>query len=238
MYNRLTSFLTEYNILTDKQFGFREQHSTYMALLSLIDKITNELDTRNFSLGIFIDLSKAFDTLDHNILLNKLVHYGIRGVANDWFRSYLSDRLQFVSIGSASSNKRIIKCGVPQGSILGPLLFITYINDIVNVTNLASLILYADDTNMFLTNSDIDELARNANTELAKLSKWFTANRLSFNIKKTNFILFRTKNKKISFIPEIKVDNVAVTQVSCTKFLGVLINDTLTWNDHIRTHFK
>jgi hypothetical protein len=98
MYNRLISFLTKCNILTEKQFGFREQHSTYMALLSLIDKITNELDTQNFSLGIFIDLSKAFDTLDHNILLNKLAHYGIRGVVNDWFHSYLSDRLQFVSI--------------------------------------------------------------------------------------------------------------------------------------------
>jgi hypothetical protein len=114
-------------------------------------------------------------------------------------------------------------------------LFIIYINDIVNVTKLASLILYADDTNMFLTNSDADVLIQNANTELAKLSKWFAANKLSLNIKKTNFILFRTRNKKINYTPEIKVDNVAVTQVTCTKFLGVLINDTLTWNDHIRT---
>jgi hypothetical protein len=138
----------------EKQFGFREQHLTYMALLNLIEKITSELDTQNFSLGIFIDLSKAFDTLDRNILLNKLAHYGIRGVVNDWYHIYLSDQLQFVSIGSASSNKCIIKCGVPQRLILGLLLFIIYINDIVNATKLnasklASLILYVDDTNMF-----------------------------------------------------------------------------------------
>ena len=235
MYNRLMSFFTKYNILTEKQFGFREQLSTYLALLSLIDTITNELDAHKFSLGIFIDLSKAFDTLDHNILLSKLAHYGIRGIINDWFHSYLSDRLQFVSIGSSLSSKRVIKCGVPQGSILGPLLFIIYINDIINVTKLATLILYADDTNMFLTHSDLDVLIQNANNELAKLSKWFAANKLSLNIKKTNFILFRTRNKKINCRPEIKVDNVAVTQVTCTKFLGVLINETLTWNDHIRS---
>lgn len=206
-----------------------------MALLSLIDRITSELDTHNFSLGIFIDLSKAFDTLDHTILLNKLAHYGIRGMVNDWFCSYLSNRQQFVNIGSVLSNKRTIKCGVPQGSILGPLLFIIYVNDIVNVTKLANLILYADDTNMFLTNSDLNTLIQNASTELAKLSVWFAANKLSLNIKKTNFILFRTRNKKINFIPEIKINNVAITQVTCTKFLGVLINDTLTWSDHIRT---
>jgi hypothetical protein len=127
------------------------------------------------------------------MLLNKLSHYGIRGVLNDWFHSYLSERLHFVSIGSASSNKSIIKCGVLQGLILGQLMFVIYINDIVNVTKQPSLILYANNTDMFLTNSDADVLIRDAITELAKLSIWFAANKLSLNIKKTNFTL---SNKK------------------------------------------
>jgi hypothetical protein len=234
MYNRLISFINDSEILINNQYGFREKHSTYMALLNLTDRITNELDCGNHSLGIFIDLSKAFDTLDHSILLSKLQHYGVRGTACDWFTSYLQNRKQFVNIGSEVSDTRIIKCGVPQGSILGPLLFILYINDIVNVSDLCSLILFADDTNIFLSNNNLKSLIDTANIELAKFSTWFKANKLSLNVKKTNFIIFRNKNKQIDNDIEIKIDNAAISQVANTKFLGVIINQDLTWNDHIK----
>lgn len=121
-----------------------------MALTKIIDDITCNLDQKMYSVGIFIDLSKAFDTIDHHILINKLQRYGVRGVGLDWFASYLSNRKQLVSIGNTYSDLLEIQCGVPQGSILGPLLFIIYINDIVNVSKIANLIMFADDTNIFL----------------------------------------------------------------------------------------
>ena len=127
---------------------------------------------------------------------SKLNHYGIRGTANKWFYSYLEKRKQFVTIDSVSSDAKIIKCGVPQGSILGPLLFILYLNDIMNLSQLDNLILFADDTNMFISDNDLTSLIFKANDELSKLSLWFRVNRLSLNVKKTNFILFRTKNKR------------------------------------------
>ena len=173
MYKRLLSFITASNILANNQYGFRENHSTYMALLNLVDQITNELDNKQFSFGICIDLSKAFDTLDHEILISKLNHYGITGTANKWFYSYLEKRKQFVTIDSVSSDTRIIKCGVLQDSILGPLLFILYVNDIINVSQFVNLILFVDDTNMSISDNDLTSLFVKANDELSKLSLWF-----------------------------------------------------------------
>ena len=171
-----------------------KNHFTYMALLNLVDQITNELDNKQFLFGIFIDLSKAFDTLDHEILISKLNHYSFRGTANKWFYSYLEKSKQFVTVDSVSSDTIIIKCGVPQGSILGPLLYILYANDIMNVSQLVNLILFANDTNMFISDNDLTSLIVKANDEL---SLWFRVNRLSLNVKKTNFILFRTMNDGI-----------------------------------------
>ena len=168
--SRLLSYLHLNNILCSNQFGFRKNHSTYMALIELYDKISLAIDKNEYSIGIFIDLSKAFDTLDHNILLKKLYHYGIRGKAWDWFNSYLCNRKQCVCLNGIMSDYKLVTHGVPQGSILGPLLFILYINDIVNCSKYLLFILFADDTNLFFSCKDIRHLFNTVNSELDKLS--------------------------------------------------------------------
>ena len=235
MYNRLLNYLEVNALISDKQFGFRNNHSTYMALAKLVDRITSELEQRRHCVGIFIDLSKAFDTLDHGVLLSKLNLYGVRGVANAWFTSYLSNRTQFVQTENIRSTMLPISCGVPQGSILGPLLFILYINDVIHVCRLAETIMFADDTNLFFTDSNLTELNVNINNELELLSRWFKLNKLSLNVKKTNYMHFCTKKRTKSTESNlcINMEGVKIQEVNTTKFLGVVINNTLTWNDHI-----
>ena len=194
VFNRLISYLDSNKVICNNQYGFRKNHSTYMSLIDIYDKISMAADKSEFSIGIFIDLSKAFDTLNHDILLQKLEHYGIRGIALDWFKSYLSNRKQCVTLNGVTSSLRPITHGVPQGSILGPLLFILYINDIVNCSDLLLFILFADDTNLFCLCDDIWKLKKIVNSELANVSNWFRAHKLSLNTKKTNFILFGNKH--------------------------------------------
>ena len=144
MYNRLISFINKHNILFNFQLGFGEGHSTNLALIYLVDKIYNSLDTGEYVLVLFLDFTKAFDTVNHDILLQKLEHLGIRGISLNSFESYLSNRSQYVDYSGISSELQYIRCGVPQGSILGPLLFLLYINDLSCVFSL-----FADDSNMF-----------------------------------------------------------------------------------------
>ena len=184
MYNRLVAYLNEYKILFSYQFGFRKQHSTYMALMTLIDKLTKCLDNDEYVIGFFLDISKAFDTVDHTILLQKLSVYGIRGNALSWFESYMKDRRQFVTYNGVLSETKILQCGVPQGSILGPLLFLIYINDLANVCTSSFPILFADDTNLFNHGKDMFSLQASLNQELANISQWLKVNKLSLNIKR------------------------------------------------------
>ena len=231
MYVRLLDYLDHNNIINNAQFGFRKNHSTHMALLNLYDKISAAANNKHYAMGIFIDLSKAFDTLNHEILLSKLYYYGIRGVTLEWFKSYISNRRQYVVIDNIDSCVRPVTCGVPQGSILGPLLFILYINDIIAVSKLLHFILFADDTSLFYSCCDLDVLICTVNTELSKLATWFKANKLSLNVTKTNYMIFGRKTLTIK--PVIKIDGTELDQVAHTKFLGILIDDRSSWKDHI-----
>ena len=159
------------------------------ALTNLLNKITTAFDGKKFTTGIFLDLSKAFDTVDHEILFQKLEHYGIQGLALEWVKSYFSDRQQFVEFNGFRSSRNKIKCGVSQGSILGPLFFLIYINDICNASTISEYILFADDTNLFFSGNELASLVNVINSEMKNLSEWFFANRLSINVHKSNYIV-------------------------------------------------
>ena len=182
------------NILSNNQYGFRTGRSATMALLDFVHKVSTSIDSKKHTLGLFLDLSKAFDTLDHSILLSKLYDYGIRGILLKLFKHYLSNRFQFVSIDNHDSSFKPIRCGVPQGSILGPLLFLIYVNDICNSSKLLQFILFADDTSVFMSSDNIVNLVNDFNNELIKLNNWLKNNRLVLNIKKKiNIYLLRKK---------------------------------------------
>ena len=232
-YNRLYSYLTESNILCSNQYGFRKRYLTAFALIDLHDKISAALDNKKLAVGLFMDLSKAFDTVNYDILFMKLYHSGIRGVASDWIKSYLSNRFQFVQFNSSASSLGKINCGVPQGSILGPLIFLIYINDICNVSSLAKVILFADDTNLFFSNNDPNELIKTLNSEIPKFSHWLTVNKLTLNIDKTKLILFKPRQKRASVQIRIKLNNKEIEQVKETVLLGVVLDECLTWRSHI-----
>ena len=192
--------------------------------------MTSAIESNEITVGIFVDLAKAFDTVNHNILLSKLHHYGIRGIPHEWFKSYLNGRSQYVYINGINSDYLPIKCGVPQGSILGPLLFLLYINDLSSSTKILRCIMFADDTNMFVSGKNLTSLISIINTELDKINTWFCANLLSLNVKKTNYILFA--NKRLPNI-DIFINKQAIARVYETKFLGVIIQYNLKWHAHI-----
>ena len=191
MYNRLQKYLKDENILYYKQFGFQTGHSTYHAIAQLVDQIYEASEKNKNTLGVFIDLSKAFDSLDHSILLRKLELYGITDRNYAWIKSYLSNRLQYVQVDkNCRTEYCVVKCGVPQGSILGPLLFLLYVNDLKNASSVLDPIMFADDTNLFSTHSNIQKLFSTMNEELANINQWFTSNKLSLNAKKNKVFLF------------------------------------------------
>ena len=178
IHKRTIRFLKNLDIFSDSQFGFRQKHSTTHAIFYFIDHIASAIDDHLHTLGSFLDLSKAFDTIDHEILLYKLSHYGIRGKALEWFRSYLTNKKQFVSINGLNSDCNDITCGVPQGSLLGPLLFILYINDFQNSSNVLSFILFADDTSVYFSHKNPDTLLNTVNSELKCIHEWICCNKL------------------------------------------------------------
>ena len=233
MYKRLYRFLEVHNIFYSLQFGFQENRSTDHALISMTESIRNTLDCKKFGCGIFIDLQKAFDTVNHQFLLSKLEHYGIRGCALDWFKSYLSQRKQYVSINGHNSDLLTVKCGVPQGSVLGPLLFLIYINDLHIVSSKLKFYLFADDGNIYFEDKNLLNLVKIVNKELKFVMKWLSANKLSLNVGKTNFIIFHSTSIKIPSDITIKIGKKPINRVKFIKFLGVLLDENISWKQHL-----
>ena len=234
IYNRFYKYLSEKNILIKEQFGFRPSFSTETALLHALEQITAALERKEIPLAIYVDLSKAFDSLDHNILLRKLEHYGIRGVLHNWFESYLSDRKQYTSFKGTKSDILPITCGVPQGSILGPLLFLVYVNDIVNTSNLLRFVMYADDINIFVSHPDEIVLNTIVNNELQNICDWFKANKLQINASKTKYMIFQSSKTRLSHSDmTINLGSNAISRVTSISFLGVIIDEKLSWKNHV-----
>ena len=239
MLNRLLQFLNKNDILYKYQFGFRKNHATSNALTEVIDHIYKSLDEGNYVFGIYIDLKKAFDTVQHQILLYKLQHYGIRGIALEWFDSYLSKRKQFVvTNGIQSDILESSDYGVPQGSVLGPILFLLFINDIHKSLDKIIIKLFADDTNCFISGNNFNQLERLAETELNKLQKWINANKLTINFdpKKSSYCIFKPKNKclPVNFDRGLTMGTKVLKYKENTRYLGLLLDHKLTWESHIK----
>lgn len=204
-----------------------------MAILELQDRIIQNIIDKKCCCGIFLDEAKAYDTINHEILLTKLDHYGVRGIPLAWFRSYLTNRTQYTLFDGHPSNTLSVICGIPQGSILGPILFLLYINDIVQASSIGNLILFADDTNIIYKSTSIDSLTNITGKDLQAVCDWFASNKLSVNEAKTKFILFRSARGAINTTMKLIVNNNEIENVSTMQFLGVKISENLTWDTHI-----
>ena len=234
---QVSDYLEENDIWCQNQFGFRKKHNVIHPILQLISDVESKKNL--YSAAIFLDLKKAFDTVDHEILLRKLEYYGIKGTELNWFSSYLEDRSQFVEIDGFASETLELEVGLPQGSILGPLLFILFINDLPSATELISY-LFADDSNFLFQDKDLKSLEYKINEELKVIGDWFASNKLTVNTQKSHCILFQ-KSKKQDLDISLFMEGMKLEQVKSEegmKFLGIKINQNLSWEGHINEKMK
>lgn len=230
---RVDNFLRQHDVLYCRQYGFREGSSTWTAASELVDEIYNCLDNRKIEGVLFIDLKKAFDTIDHRVLLRKLNYCGIRGLANKLFESYLTGRKQYVSVNGAFSSERDVTVGVPQGSNVGPLLFLLYINDLAKLKLHGNPRMFADDTSLSYQNANPDLIIQHMKEDLTVLHHFFAENMLSLNLLKTKFMLFHSPRLKIPRHADLVVNTTVVDKVQSFKYLGLTFDSKLQWNEHI-----
>ena len=231
-HKRFSQFLERNKIIFDRQFGFQRNHSTNDNLICLTEAIREKLDQSEFSCGVFLDLQKAFDNVDHNILLKKLEHYGFRGISGKWIKSYLCNRKQFVSVDNTPSKSMSISYGVPQGSVLGPLFFLLYINDLQNCLKYGKSYIFADDTAIVVSHKKLKSLKKRLNIDLKLLHNWLCSNKIGLNVSKTETILFRHPKKKVDYDLKLKLHGKRLCLSQKTKYLGIHIDEHLSWKTH------
>ena len=234
---QLVNYLEKHEILYKFQFGFRKGYSTSQAIAEIADNLRNAIDNNLYSCGMFLDFSKAFDTVNHTILLKKMERYGIRGVSLQFFANYLANRQQYVQMGNTASAEQTMTCGIPQGSSLGPVLFLIYINDLPNCSSALTFRIFADDTNVFASARDLKTLEKIVNSELKKVKIWCDVNRLSINFSKTNFMIIKSPKKKDDQV-NVNIESADGTinvlqRKQKIKYLGVLLDETMSFNHHI-----
>ena len=234
-------YLNDNDLLVSCQSGFRSLHSTLTSLLEASNSWSVNIDNGLINGVIFIDLKKAFDTIDHKILLQKLASYGVDYRALKWFDCHLSDRQQKCIVNGELSGSRAVTCGVPQGSLIGPLLFLIYINDLPNCLTKALPRMYADDTSISIAASSLSELELALNAELANLHEWLNVNKLSLNIAKTEFMLIGSRQRLATTIDHsltVQIKGHEIDGVPHTKSLGVYIDQNLSWSKHVNETAK
>ena len=202
-------------------------------MVDIQTKVVDAFENNETPCCIFLDFAKAFDTVNHNILLSKLNYYGIRGTSLNWLKSYLTNRLQCVNIGDTNSSNLPIDTGVPQGSVLGPLLFLLYINDIGSSSNILNFQLFADDTCVFYSHKERHVLENTINKELKNVHEWLIANKLSLNVQKSNVLTFRTKNMDNKQILNLNINGEILEEKVFAKYLGVIFDNKLLWYYHL-----
>ena len=240
VYNQIYDFLIKNDLLFSNQSAFRLLHSVVTCLLASTNDWYVNMDNGKYTANVFIDLKKAFDTVDHDILLNKLLRYGIRDLEHSWFVSYLNNRQQFCKVNGALSHIKDVTCGVPQGSCLGPLLFSIYINDLPRALHNCKVTMYADDTSLSFASNNIDDLNQFMNEDLDCLKDWLQGNKLSLNVLKTHAMVVGSRPKlkriseEVSEQPSFFINGTQIETVERTKYLGVQLDCHLVWDEHIK----
>ena len=234
MLSRLKIFLEKNQIISEQQYGFQKKKSTTLAVLDLLNNIVESFENKSVCSVVFLDFAKAFDTVNHNILIDKLENYGLRGIPKKWFKSYLTDRQQIVCINEKLSSKLTVDCGVPQGSVLGPILFLLYINDIANSLLKSKCLLFADDTSLFHSSKNIQQLESTLNNDLNNIQEWLLCNKLSLNVSKSSCVTFSPKQKHTRSL-QLEINCEIIKEKTTTKYLGVIVDKHLTWKHHLES---